>query len=631
MRRVLLVVILLCSQAVARAQLFTLQVVDSETGRGVPLVEMTPSGGATVVADSNGIFAIDDPAHLNRLLSMSLRSYGYQDAGGAFITAPGGSAQIMVKRRNLAERLYRVTGPGIYEDSVQSGVRVPIARPLHNANVKGQDSVQAAVYKNQIYWFFGDTLYEVGFGNFRASGARSNLPGQGGLDPALGIDLEYWVDSAGSTRQMMPLTQPGPVWLDGLFTVEDNVGNERLLTHYSRMNPDPEHVFEPLEHGLALFNDTTQTFQRFQQYSLTAPIAPRGHAFRHTEDGEEYIYFAEDYPNVRVKAEWSHITDMSKWEAFTPLAANSRFDSANPPLERDAHGDLVFGWKAAADPFSAAMLDDLVQHGHLEREDSPFRLEDHATGRDVRLHRASVHWNEYRRNWIMIGTEFFGDSLLGEVWFSEAPTPEGPWEDAIKVASHDRGAGGDYTFYNPTSHPFFDQEGGRFIYFQGTYANTFSGNPNQTPLYDYNQMMYRLDLAAIPPLTPRRGDYDQDSDVDGADFLVWQQTLGQTIAAFGGADGDGDGVIDAGDLEPWRLRFGVSNSAASLTPTQLIPEPIALTTIASALALVIARHWRLSALLATSDQTSRSGSQAPSRSPARFPCCTSPAARSSDA
>jgi hypothetical protein len=32
------------------------------------------------------------------------------------------------------------------------------------------------------------------------------------------------------------------------------------------------------------------------------------------------------------------------------------------------------------------------------------------------------------------------------------------------------------------------------IYFEGTYTQTFSGNPEATPRYDYNQIMYRLDL-----------------------------------------------------------------------------------------------------------------------------------------
>jgi len=44
-------------------------------------------------------------------------------------------------------------------------------------------------------------------------------------------------------------------------------------------------------------------------------------------------------------------------------------------------------------------------------------------------------------------------------------------------------------------HSYFDAEGGRIIYFEGTYTHTFSGNPVPTPRYDYNQIMYRLDLA----------------------------------------------------------------------------------------------------------------------------------------
>ena len=41
----------------------------------------------------------------------------------------------------------------------------------------------------------------------------------------------------------------------------------------------------------------------------------------------------------------------------------------------------------------------------------------------------------------------------------------------------------------------FDKENGRYIFFEGTYTNMFSGNPDQTPRYDYNQIMYKLDLA----------------------------------------------------------------------------------------------------------------------------------------
>ena len=574
------------------ADVFQIKVVDSQTGRGVPLVELQPTGGQKLITDSNGIVALDDPALLNKTVPFGFQSYGYSGWGQTVQTTAGGSVQIAIDRRNVAERLYRVTGPGIYADSLKTGVAAPIANPLHNANVKGQDSVQATVYKNQVYWFWGDTLYEVGFGNFRTAGARSQLPDQGGLDPSVGVDLNYFVNSSGSARQMMPLSDPGPVWVDGLFTVKDDAGVERMLSHYSRMNADPAHAFETLEHGLALYSDATDSFLRHRVYAADAPIVPRGHAFRQTMNGQDYIYFAEDYPNVRVKADWNSVTDLTQWEAYTPLQPNTRFNAASPPLETDGNGNVVFSWKKNADPLTATMVNSLVQQGHLDRADSPFRLEDHVTGRDIQLHRASVHWNDYRQNFVMIGTESFGDSFLGEVWFSEAPTPEGPWTDAIKVATHDRGAGSDYTFYNPTSHPFFDQEGGRFIYFEGTYANTFSGNDTPTPVYDYNQMMYRLDLATIPALTRLGGDFDLDDDVDGADLLAWQRSVETAVASGTGADADGNGRVESFDIAPWRLRFGQSAMIDSAGTT--VPEPATplLTTLAATAALCSVRRVR---------------------------------------
>ena len=207
---------------------------------------------------------------------------------------------------------------------------------------------------------------------------------------------------------------------------------------------------------------------------------PPGMRLKLRVDGEDYLYFAESYPNIRVKKNWNDVNDPSKWEAFTPLLQGTRYNAANPPLELDAQGKPVYGWKKNTDPLTTEMLEELVQNGHLDRDESPFRLKDFESGSDVRLHRASVYWNDYRNSWVMIGNQFFGDSLLGEVWFAEAPTPEGPWENAMKVVTHHNGSE-NYTFYNPKQHPFFDEEDGRIIYFEGTYAETFSGNPTRRP------------------------------------------------------------------------------------------------------------------------------------------------------
>ena len=61
---------------------------------------------------------------------------------------------------------------------------------------------------------------------------------------------------------------------------------------------------------------------------------------------------------------------------------------------------------------------------------------------------------------------------------------------ARKIVTHDK-----YSFYNPKQHPMFDADQGRTIFFEGTYTNMFSGNPDRTPRYNYNQVMYKLDLS----------------------------------------------------------------------------------------------------------------------------------------
>jgi hypothetical protein len=80
-------------------------------------------------------------------------------------------------------------------------------------------------------------------------------------------------------------------------------------------------------------------------------------------------------------------------------------------------------------------------------------------------------------------------SFLGEVFYSEAESAQGPYLKTVKVATHPG-----QSFYNPCHHVFFDQNNGRTIFFEGTYCNTFTKSP-ATPRYNYNQLMYRLDLG----------------------------------------------------------------------------------------------------------------------------------------
>ena len=104
-----------------------------------------------------------------------------------------------------------------------------------------------------------------------------------------------------------------------------------------------------------------------------------------------------------------------------------------------------------------------------------------------------MRWNEHRKRWVLLAGQIGGkSSLLGEVWYAEARrTRPGRSRRRCKVVTHDR-----QTFYNVCHHAFLDRDGGRTIHFEGTYTNDFSGNPDKTPRYNYNQVLYRLDLDA---------------------------------------------------------------------------------------------------------------------------------------
>ena len=158
---------------------------------------------------------------------------------------------------------------------------------------------------------------------------------------------------------------------------------------------------------------------------------------------------------------------------------------------RRADGTLDFVWRKDAPPIESPEEATWLRRGLIKLEECRVTPVDIATNARITLHEGSVCWNPYRQRWVLIAVQQGGkSSFLGEVWYAEATAPTGPWTRAVKIVTHDR-----YSFYNPTQHPFFDEDGGRRIYFEGTYSFTFSGRKDRTPHYDYNQILYRLDLT----------------------------------------------------------------------------------------------------------------------------------------
>ncbi len=474
-------------RALDHTDFFKIVVVDGETGRGVPLVELKTTNGVKYYTDSNGIIAFFESALMDQDVLFHIKSHGYEftqtvlgEPGKVVKIIKGKNVRLKIKRINIAERLYRITGEGIYRDSIMAGRRIPVRHPLINALVMGQDTVLATPYRGKLYWFWGDTFGPSGL-NTVVSGATSLLPGKGGLDPDTGVDFDYFTDKSGFCKKICPFPGPGRVWLDWIVTLKDKKGVKRLFARYSRIK-NLEKVYE---RGFAVFNDKTKNFERLMRFDEENNLPHLStHPFRASVEGKDYFYFTSKYAFSRVRADFEHMLEPKKYESFTCLAAGSRYGKHPFCLDRRSDESLRYAWKEDTDFVDYDRQQELIAKKKIKRQEGLLHLQDIDTTMPIAAYPGSVFWNEFRRRWIMIAQK-----EIGEVWYAEADTPVGPWVYCKKIASHDR-----YTFYNLTQHPFFDKNGGRHIYFEGTFTNWFSGNRDNVPRYDYNQIMYKLRL-----------------------------------------------------------------------------------------------------------------------------------------
>lgn len=469
-----------------------IRAVDAATGLGVPLVELATTHGVRLVTDNAGRGAFTDPDLFGEEVWLSVHGHGYGVPADGFgnrgvrvTPVPGRPAVITVNRKFPAERLGRLTGAGRWRDSTLLGYDVP---PPLNGRVVGQDSVQAAPYRGRISWFWGDTsraAYPLGL--FRTTAATTPPPDPNG-DVLSELRYDYLTGDDGFVRTAIPLPDrpEGVVWIDGVCTVPDETGEDRLVCHYSRR----EGLAKQLDHGVAVWNDAAGVFR-------SASTLPNDETWRHPsthpiwykEDGTGWLLFGAPAPNVRVPATLAAVLDPARYESFTPA---------------DANGDLPAGlpewrWQTELPPAGSRDERRLIDIGSLAPDHARFLPADAANPTDrVTLHSGSVHWDERRGRWVLIAGQVGGTSELGEVWYAEANAPTGPFRVAVKIASHDR-----QSFYNVVRHPFLDADGGRVIHFEGTFTRDFSGNPEAVPRYEYNQLLYRLDLGDHR-LTPAR-------------------------------------------------------------------------------------------------------------------------------
>ncbi len=421
-----------------------IEVVEKRSGWPVPLVELRTTHGVRFVTDNAGVIALDLPETMGRETWFDVLGHGYDVPKDGFgyrgvrlTPQPGKTLRVEVERRNIAKRLGRLTGGGIFAESQKTGRELD----WRESGVFGCDTIQNAVYRGKYFWNWGDTtLPGYPLGVFDTTSATTAVQPLASFEPPLRLKFDYFTNAKGAPRGVAKMPGDGPTWLGAYLTLPDKSGTPHLVATYAKIRGH----LEEYESGLCVWNDATENFERLRVVwtksaaSPKAPPMPTGHpALWKDAAGKEWVVFGNPLPKLRCPATFEAWQDSATWEVLQPQAEFAAPD-----------------------------------------------------GKTVKPHTGHIAWNAFRKRWVTVFLERFGKpSSLGEVWYAEADAPTGPWGPAVKILTHDN-----YTFYNPRLHPEFTPAGSPVLLFEGTYTAEFADRPQPTPRYNYNQILYRLDL-----------------------------------------------------------------------------------------------------------------------------------------
>src|SRR4029079_11480275 len=98
-------------QAPDAGRYFAIEVVDEQTGRGVPMVELQTTYGGRYNTDSPGLIAFDEPGLMGRRVFFGVSAHGYEFAKDGFgirgvvlEPKPGGVARLKIPRLDTDTR-----------------------------------------------------------------------------------------------------------------------------------------------------------------------------------------------------------------------------------------------------------------------------------------------------------------------------------------------------------------------------------------------------------------------------------------------------------------------------------------------------------------------------------------------
>lgn len=469
----------------APSQIFTLLVLDRKTNRALPGAQViTPH--RTYVTDSSGAAAIYETGVMNSHITVTLAADGYVTATGVPIDpTPGLTRQATIDpdASQIAIRLYRINGPGIFRDRVLLGQS---SSQGLNADMMSQDGPMTTIYQGRVYWTFGDTNHEsAGHSNYRGSAAASSVPD----DPERWFPLTYVHQIDGREASIAPASEfdneGALAWPGGLASVPDAGGTERLYSTFRIMNPRTG--FDTLALGLGRYNDTTHIFERKLWFDLARPTQPGAHAFKVTSGTQSFLY----YENLtRIAATEDGLLHPENYETFTPLRPDGT-------AEHDDTGRIRYRWRAQTAELSG---DNVTGSGASNRE----RL--YGELRDARLEPGAPHrvpikasardYNSFRKRYVEVITEDQPAFVpLDATWYTEADTPMGPWVYARRITG-----AGSRSIYNPTIAPLRKNDGAQ-LFFAAVYAAPYIPTP-PLPYYNYSVVMHMLDVSDLRTALP---------------------------------------------------------------------------------------------------------------------------------
>ena len=446
---------------------FGVRVVDSSSGRGIPAARVSVLHWLDQWSDSLGYVAFQEPALATPTqLFVTVESDNYDKLAVSLNASLGRSLSLQLRRQLPAERLYRVTGPGIFRDAVLLGAKLPPAAAAVAASdsdlshgIAGQDAMISAQFRDKIVLSFGDTRSASdGAGQTMTSNALAPTQAFSRERILDGLPLSYSLSPSGETRPSLPLhvsersvcefgmpfarkgTNDSSVEIGALSATSR--GLFVVFTKRPRGNMGPSWAdCTTCCWGIARYDIDTRVYRPQVLFPLKSPMFGRVTASQSlvtTEDGVERIYFTVQKPIVRVAV--SAIANLS---AFEEVAV------ASPFTDQDIN-------RAAVTHVASAGLFVMI-----------------AEGREPRM---------------------------GDILAATAKSLAGPWSSLCRIASSNLTHN---ALYNPSIHTTINGSSGAEIIWSATLSDGYTTNSVHkqdgltVPRYNYEVIMHRVRLDDI--------------------------------------------------------------------------------------------------------------------------------------